>query len=85
MDQPPVPTSGGPLSEVTDDEKTMALLAHLSGLVVAVIGPIIILLIKGQESEFVKYHSIQALVWQVCSVVVVFTLIFATCGLLAPN
>ena len=84
METPPAPPSDGALTEVTSDEKTMAMLAHLSGLAVAFIGPIIILLVKGQESEFVKYHAIQALVFQTFSFCLVFAVIFVTCGLGFP-
>jgi len=83
METPP-PPPGAASTEVTDEEKTLALLAHLSGLVLALVGPLIIFLIKGQESRFVKYHCIQAAAWQFGSLVVVFTVLFVTCGLLFP-
>ena len=61
--QTPVTTSGGPPA-LKDDEKTFALLAHLSPLMcLAFIGPIVALVAK-QDSEFVKYHATQALIFQ---------------------
>ncbi|MBW1878491.1 MAG: DUF4870 domain-containing protein [Deltaproteobacteria bacterium] len=84
MDTPQPPPAVDAPAEVSDEEKMLALLAHLSGLVLALIGPLIIFLIKGQESRFVKYHCIQAASWQFGSLVVVFTVLFVTCGLFFP-
>jgi uncharacterized Tic20 family protein len=39
----------------------MALLAHLLGLLVSFLGPLIIYLVKGHESAFVKHHAAEAL------------------------
>jgi hypothetical protein len=81
--QPPATTSGGPPA-VKDDEKMFALLAHLSPLAcLAFIGPIVALLAK-QDSEFVKYHAIQALVYQAVATIAVLTIYVVTCGLGSP-
>ena len=83
MEQPPAITSGGPPA-VKDDEKMFALLAHLSPLAcLAFIGPIVALLVK-QDSEFVKYHAIQALVFQAAAVMITMVVYVITCGLGAP-
>ena len=74
------------MSDMTlaDDEKLWAMLAHLSPIAcLAFIGPVVALLVK-QDSEFVKYHAIQALVFQFACVVVISAISFATCGLGAP-
>lgn len=55
-----VETGGG---ELTAEDKQMAMIAQGSGLF-GFIGPLIIYAIKGNESEFVKYHSMQALILQ---------------------
>lgn len=54
--------------EPTSDERTMAMLAHLSafaGFVLPVLGhiggPLIILLVRGGSSPFVSYHAREAL------------------------
>lgn len=40
-----------------DDEKLMAMLIYLSSFVTSFIGPLIIWLLKKDESEFVDYHG----------------------------
>lgn len=73
------------LIELTDEEKYMALAAHISPLLaMAFIVPIVLLLVKGNDSKFVKYHCIQALAAQTAGFVVVMTVLFVTCGLGFP-
>jgi uncharacterized protein len=62
--QPPAPP---PASEsgVTSDDRTWGLLSHLSGLIIAIIGPIIIWQTKGKESAYVEYHAKEALNFQI--------------------
>ncbi|PYZ97441.1 hypothetical protein CR205_02250 [Alteribacter lacisalsi] len=48
-------------SEVSGDDKNMALLTHLSGLIIGFIGPLIFWLLKKDTSSFVDYHGKQAL------------------------
>jgi uncharacterized Tic20 family protein len=42
----------------------MAMLAHLLGIITSFIGPLIIYLIKKDQSKFVAYHAMQALIFQ---------------------
>jgi uncharacterized Tic20 family protein len=63
MSMPPALDNSG-LPEPTADDKMMALIAHLSMFVGAVIVPAILIAVKG-ESPFVKYHAMQALVFQI--------------------
>ncbi|HFA51993.1 MAG TPA: DUF4870 domain-containing protein [Bacteroidetes bacterium] len=49
----------------TQDEKTMALLSHVLTLVVGFIAPLVIYLVKKDESEFVKAHAIESLNFQI--------------------
>jgi uncharacterized protein len=49
------------LEEPTADERTMALLAHLLMAFTGFIGPLVIFCVK-QNSRFVKFHSLQALI-----------------------
>jgi uncharacterized membrane protein len=61
-----------------------ALLAHLSPLACcAFIGPVIALLSK-QDSEFVKYHAIQALVFQAAALAITMVVYVVTCGMGGP-
>ena len=59
----------------SQDERTMAFLAHLLQIFTGFMGPLVIFLIK-QNSRFVRFHSLQALIWQV-SYIVLFLLGFA--------
>ena len=96
-DLPPAPPSpeGAPtpvvetsLLEVSQDDRTMAMLAHLSCMVLAIIGPLVIFLIKKDESPFVAYHALQALVYQaitsVIAMILVMGLMIITFGLCFP-
>lgn len=82
------PAAGTSLMEVSQDDRTMAMLAHLSCMVLAIIGPLIIFLIKKDQSPFVAYHALQALVYQaitsVVAMILVMFLMFVTFGLCFP-
>jgi uncharacterized Tic20 family protein len=75
--QPPLPaTPGLPANwqpaypaAPTKDECTMAMLAHLLQVFSGFIGPLIIFIVK-KDSKFVKYHSLQCLIWQAAYVVI---------------
>jgi uncharacterized Tic20 family protein len=70
-------TSPTETEEITIDEKNLALAAHISGIAIAIIGPLIILLVKGKESKYVSHHALQALVFQaVMSFLVFFSFLF---------
>jgi uncharacterized membrane protein len=57
--------------EPTADERTLALLAHLLMAFTGFIGPLVIFCVK-QDSRFVKFHSLQALIWQAIYAVLIF-------------
>jgi len=66
--QPPPaspPPSGGeqPLSQ--SDERLWAVLAQLSGILISFIGPLLVMLIFGPRSAFVKKESTEALNFQI--------------------
>jgi hypothetical protein len=63
----------------TGDERTWALGAHLSGLLVPIIGPIVVLVARGEQSAFVSTHAKEALNFQLC--VTVLSAILAGCTL----
>jgi len=74
-----------------DDEKSMALLAHVLQLVGWWIAPLIIFLVK-RESRFVSFHALQALFLQILVLVVwvagmvgFFVLMFLTIPANAPK
>ncbi|MGH9741291.1 MAG: DUF4870 domain-containing protein [Candidatus Acidiferrum sp.] len=49
----------------TQDERTIAFLAHLLQVFTGFIAPLVIYCVK-QDSRFVKYHALQSLIWQLC-------------------
>lgn len=63
-----VPPSNSSFSQSYDnvpiasqEDKTMAMLAYLLGIVTGFLGPLIVWLIKKDQSKFVGYHALQAL------------------------
>lgn len=69
-------------NEATSDEKTMAMLAHLLVFVAGFVGPLVIYLVKKDESRFVSSHARDALNFQItmflaalCCVPLMFVLI----------
>jgi len=66
---PPYDTLG-----VSQDDKTMAMLAELLPIVTGFIGPLIIWLIKKDQSKFVAFHAMQALFFHLALNVVMFVL-----------
>jgi uncharacterized Tic20 family protein len=57
--------------EITNDQKNLAFICHLSGFFwfvipgLNIIVPLIVMLVKGGEDPFVSHHSRQALIFQV--------------------
>ena len=79
----------------TQDEKTMAMLAHILQIFTWWIGPLVIFLVK-QDSKFVRFHALQALLWQIALMVlgmigvclwfaVILSTVFSSAGRAAPN
>lgn len=68
----------------TSDDKTFATLAHLSIYVSHVLGPLVVWFIFKDKSAFVKFHAMQALLFQLV-ILVLTTMIGAlaaiTCGI----
>ena len=56
--------------QVSSDERTMAILAHLLGIFFSFVAPLVIWLIKKDESEFVDYHGKEALNFQLTMLIV---------------
>jgi len=64
------------------DEKLWAWLSHASFFVIGLIGPLIIMLVKGNESPFIRRHAVEALnfhisvlIYSIVSIVLIFVLI----------
>lgn len=61
-----VPNAPPPPMPMSDsDARLWAMLAHLSGIVIAIIGPLVILLVFGKRNEFVRVQSTEALNFQI--------------------
>ena len=78
-DVAPMTTTGG------GDDNTLALLAHLLGLFTGFLGPLILYLVKKDESPYVRHHAAEALNFQLTvmiAYVVAFVLILVLIGLL---
>jgi uncharacterized protein len=64
-------------SSASQDDKTMALLAHLLGIFTGFIGALIIWLVKKDQSPFVERHAREALNFQITMAIA-----FLACGIL---
>lgn len=53
----------------TGDERTFVLVAHLGGILVSFIAPLVVLLIKGNESAYVARQSKEALNFQITLII----------------
>jgi uncharacterized Tic20 family protein len=70
-------TDEPPLIPPTSDEKTLALLAHVLTFIFPLLAPLIIYLIKKDESTFVAYHAKESLNFQV-TLIIIFIILFIT-------
>jgi uncharacterized Tic20 family protein len=77
--------------EPTDDERTSAMLAQILQAFLGFIPPLVILVLKN-KSRYVRFHSLQALLWQLISTasflvgfVVFFILMFVSIASASPG
>lgn len=66
----------------TSDEKTLALISHIVTFFSSFIAPLIIYLLKKDESDFVREHAKESLNFQITFFIVAFILIISVIGLL---
>ncbi len=64
------PQYGGPLAETTPEERNWALAAHIGSIVTAwfalgLIAPLIVLLVKGKDSPYIRRHAVESLNFQI--------------------
>ena len=64
------------------DEKTMALLSHILTLVAPLLAPLIIYLIKKDESKFVESHAKESLNFQITVIIICIALFITVIGIL---
>src|SRR5438067_7517059 len=67
------------LYDPTPDERTYATLAHALQMTGWFIGPLVILIAKS-SSKFVKFHALQALMLQVCTMLLMFVIMATMFG-----
>ena len=82
MQQDLLGTDESPLVPPTSDEKTMALLSHVLTFLFPLLAPLIIYLIKKDESTFVAYHAKESLNFQITLIIVCFVLFITVIGIL---
>jgi uncharacterized Tic20 family protein len=58
----------------TKDDRTFAMLAHVLQLFGAFIAPLVIYVAK-RDSPFVRFHALQALIWKIAEMVLIFGVI----------
>lgn len=66
----------------TQDEKTMGILAHVLSLVAGFIGPLIIYLVKKDESAYVREQAKEALNFQLTVLIICIVLAITIIGIL---
>lgn len=75
----------GPAALSPSDERTWAMLSHLSGLLLGFLGPLLVMLIQGPKSPFVRDQSVEALNFQLTVLIAAFAsfiLVFLLVGFL---
>ena len=66
----------------TSDEKTMSILSHILTLAAGFIAPLIIYLIKKDQSTFITYHARESLNFQITVFIIIIVLVITIIGIL---
>ena len=75
-------TEETPVIPPTSDEKTMALLSHVLTVVASFLAPLIIYVVKKDESAFVSAHAKESLNFQITVALIVIILCITIIGIL---
>lgn len=75
-------TEETPLVPPTSDEKTMALLSHVLTIVASFLAPLIIYLVKKDESAFITSHAKESLNFQITVILAIIVLCITVIGIL---
>ena len=73
-------TDSFPAIPPTSDEKTLALISHIITIVSSFLAPLIIYLVKKDESSFVAEHAKESLNFQITNFIICFILIISVVG-----
>lgn len=65
----------------TQDDRTWALIAHLTAMFTSFVGPLIILVLYQDKSPYIRYHALQEIVLQVALWAVLTVVGIVTCGM----
>jgi len=71
-----------PIVPPTGDDKTLALLSHVLTFIFPVLAPLIIYLVKKDESNFVAYHAKESLNFQITLFIICVILFITIIGIL---
>lgn len=74
-------TEEQPLIPPTSDEKTLAILSHVLTLVAWILPPLVIYILKNQESSFVAAHAKESLNFQITLTIVMIILFITIIGI----
>jgi uncharacterized Tic20 family protein len=66
----------------TSDEKTLAILSHILTVVAPILAPLIIYLLKKDESRYVAHHARESLNFQITVIIVVIGLLITVIGII---
>ena len=66
----------------TSDERTFAILSHILTIVAPILAPLIIYLIKKDESKYVSYHAKESLNFQITMMIIIIGLCITVIGIL---
>src|SRR4051812_7355437 len=66
----------------TQDERTLAILSHILTLVAPILAPLIIYLLKKDESKYVAAHAKESLNYQITIFIICFVLVITIIGIL---
>jgi len=72
--EPDIPSTG--------DERTMAILAHILTIIAPLLAPLIIYLVKKDDSRFIAYHARESLNFQITVIIVCIVLFVTIIGIL---
>jgi uncharacterized Tic20 family protein len=75
-------TDSEPVIPPTGDEKTIALLSHILTVVAPILAPLIIYLVKKNESPFIEAHAKESLNFQITLILVCIGLVITIIGII---
>jgi uncharacterized protein len=76
---PPGAPGTGQLSQ--SDERLWAMLSQIGAVVIGFIAPLIVLLVQGDKSPFVRAHAVESLNFQISLLIIGIPLTIITCGI----